>query len=361
MVTEKMILHYEATAFKIFQVRLLPLSTVSLLCMALLGFQPSLLADPLQDRPGQLQQIDLTSERNALREMIIEGRAQAALDQIESLRKIHTSDAGLIFLQGEALYALERLEEAVSAFQDGLKLDPSKKGKLFNYGRALQTLGKDEEALLVFNRMQTRPEVSFQIRGLFGAGLSKQNLGNDQTAITLYRQSLKLDPSFDRARYRLAILLMRNQPSQALSMLDAILSRDPLHHGSAYNRALALRNLKRSDEARVAMDHYRKILAGRSRIALLRERWALDTQNLEIILELGRVHRELRAFSEALRWYSRGGLAAPGDPRPGTESVRTLLLAGKRAEAGELVNRLQGTAAAKPAQALLKDQTPDEP
>ena len=109
------------------------------------------------------------------------------------------------------------------------------------------------------------------------------------------------------------------------------------------------------------MKRYRKILDGRSRIAQLRERWALDTKNLELILELGRAHRELDAYGEARRWYSRGGLAAPGDPRSAVESVRTLLQAGRRAEAAELARRLQGTPAAEPARALLEQKAPENP
>ncbi len=322
----------------------------------------SLQADQPVATASNFQQVDLASERKALREMIIEGRAQSALAIIESLQANQPPDAGMVFLKGEAYYALERMPEAVAAFQAGLKLDPTKQGKLFNLGRALQALGLDEEALQVFERMQKRPEIAFQTRGLFGAGLSKQNLGDDRASISLYRRSLQLDPGFDRARYRLALLLLQDQPDQALAMFDQILTRDPLHHGSAYNRALALRNLKRTEEAREAMKRYRKVLDGRSRIALLRERWAVDPQNLELILELGHVHRELEAFGEALTWYSRGGLAAPDDPRCGVESVRTLLQAGRSADAVQLVQRLQGTPAAAAARALIPQQpAPQEP
>ena len=169
-----------------------------------------------------------------------------------------------------------------------------------------------------------------------------------QIARNLFEQSLQLDPTFDRARYRLALLFLDDDPARSLSMLEAILARDPLHHGSAYNRALALRNLDRNEQAKQAMAHYRKILDGRSRISLLRERWAVAPLDLELMLELGRVHRDLGAIAEALRWYSRAGLSTQTDPRPAVESVRTLLAAGKRTEATELVRRLRGTAAAEP-------------
>ncbi|PCJ09111.1 MAG: hypothetical protein COB10_11585 [Planctomycetota bacterium] len=326
----------------------------SLLWLVVLSPNATLPADQPQETATPSQLTDLATERKVLREMIIEGRAQTALERIQSLQTTHTSDSGLMFLAGEAFYALEQLQEAVMAFEAGLELNPSKKGQLFNLGRALQALGRDEQALLVFNHMQKRPEASFQTRGLFGAGLSQLNLGKEQTARNLFVRSLQLDPTFDRARYRLSLLLLHQDPAESLSMLETILARDPLHHGSAYNRALALRNLGRSQQATKAMAHYRRILEGRSRIALLRERWAVAPLDIELMLELGRVHRELGAIAEALRWYSRGGLAAPTDPRPAVESVRTLLVVGRRAEAMELVKRLQGTAAAIQAQQLLE-------
>lgn len=335
-----------------------------LLSLVLLGPNAPLPADQPQETATPSQLIDLATERKVLREMIIEGRAQAALDKIQSLQTTHAllfSDSGLMFLAGEAYYALEQLEGAVMAFETGLKVDPSKKGQLFNLGRALQALGRDEQALVVFNRMQKRPEDSFRTRGLFGAGLSRLNLGEEQIARDLFEQSLQLDPTFDRARYRLALLFLDDDPARSLSMLEAILTRDPLHHGSAYNRALALRNLDRKEQAKQAMAHYRKILDGRSRISLLRERWAVAPLDLELMLELGRVHRDLGAIAEALRWYSRAGLSTPTDPRPAVESVRTLLAAGKRTEAIELVRRLRGTAAAGPAEQLLESSNPSVP
>ncbi|NRA74314.1 MAG: hypothetical protein HRU16_00110, partial [Planctomycetes bacterium] len=43
------------------------------------------------------------------------------------------------------------------------------------------------------------------------------------------------------------------------------------------------------------------------------------------------------------------------------ESVRTLLVAGKRTEATELVRQLRGTAAAEPAEQLLESSNPAVP
>jgi tetratricopeptide (TPR) repeat protein len=320
-----------------------------LVCILLLPGFPSQLA-------GQISPVvDLPGQRSAIRTMILDGRVQPALDKIQSLRQQHSSDPGLALLEGEAFYAIGLLERAVDAFRNGLELDPEMKGKLFNLGRALQDLGRDREALQVFASMQQRPETSLQIRGLFGAALSHQNLGESLKAKNLYRQALDADPDFDRARYRLALLIIDEQPQEALQMLDAVLARDPLHHGSAYNRALALRNLGRVEDARQAMLRYQTILEGRSRIAMLKERWATDPANIDLMMELGRTHDQLGALSEALRWFGKAAGAHPGDPRPPLATIRTLLAAGRVVQARQLVSHLQGSAVASRAQALIEE------
>ncbi len=296
----------------------------------------------------------LPRQRSAIRDLILDGRAKSALERIVALRQQHQTDAGLALLEGEALYALGLLDQAVATFRRGLQLDPTMQGKLFNLGRALQELGDDREALQVFQRMQSRPEPSHRTRGLFGAGLSWQHLGDDSKARLLYQQALQLEPTFDRARYRLALLDLEASPEQALAMLDELLLRDPLHHGASYNRALALRNLGRGDDAREAMKRYRTVLDGRSRIALVKERWASKPTDLELVLELARLYRQFGVTDEALMWCSRGGRLAPDDPRPALEAVETMLAAGLREEAGKLAEQLRGSGAGEKALEALR-------
>jgi hypothetical protein len=109
------------------------------------------------------------------------------------------------------------------------------------------------------------------------------------------------------------------------------------------------------------MQHYRSVLEGRARISQLKERWAQSPTDLTLILELGRLHRQLGAISQALNWYARAGSLAPTDPRPAVESVRTLLGAGRRTEALKLASSLRGTAAADAARALIANNPTEKP
>ena len=303
--------------------------------------------------PVSIQQ--LPRERIRLRSLIAEGRAIAALPILEAYLIQYPENSALLLLEGEACFALERYERAVDSFRRGVQKDPQKLGELFNYGRALQNLGLHDEALEVFQALKNRKEPALVARGLFGEGLTLQSRNQPKEAQSIFEKVLQIDGQFDRARYRLAQILLQENPQRSLQLLDQVLYRDPLQHGAAYNRALALRNLKRPEEARAAMERYQRILAGRSRIALLRERWAVDPQNELILLELGKAHRELQVYGEALRWFARAGSAHPSSPEPALETVRTLLQAGRPAEARQLVQRLGESEVARQAQKMIAD------
>ena len=307
---------------------------------------------PASIAPVSIQQ--LPTERIRLRSLIAEGRSIIALPYLEAYLVQYPENPALLLLKGEACFALERYQLAVDSFSRGVEKEPKKLGELFNYGRALQNLGQHGEAIRVFRAMQSRKETALRVRGIFGEGLSLQSQNQLQEARHKFEEVLKIDDQFDRARYRLAQLLLGEDPRLALDLLDQVLLRDPLQHGAAYNRALALRNLKKPEEARAAMARYQKILSGRSRIALLKERWALNPQDGSILLELGRVHRELSVYGESLRWFARAGAAMPNASEPPLETVSTLLQAGRMTEAEQLVQRLGETAIAQEAKKLLE-------
>ena len=295
----------------------------------------------------------LPGERIRLRSWIAEGRAIAALPFLEAYLKQFPGNSALLLLKGEAYYATEQFDQAANSFALGVQLEPAKLGELFNYGRALQSLDRHDEALVVFKAMQTRSEPALRVRGLFGEGLSLQSKDRQDQAQQKYEEVLKIDPQFDRARYRLAQIILDDDAAKALELLNRVLLFDPLHHGAAYNRALALRNLQRRDEAQQAMSRYQQILAGKSRIALLKERWAVQPENGPILLELGRAHRELAIYGEALRWFARAGAALPNAKDPLLESVGTLLDAGRPAEAQQLVERIGDKSVSQEAQKLI--------
>jgi len=290
--------------------RILALAT----CLALLAAPRAAAEEP-----------SLLESRKEIRELLVAGLGARALARVEPLLAAHPEDPGLLALRGEALFALERHAEAVAAFERAVSLDPSQRGKLFNHGRALQELGRHAEAIEVFTAMRLEEDPARRSQGAFGVGISRQALGEDDAAAEAFRDALLHDPRSDRARYRLALLdLAAGRVAEAESALATVLERDPLHHGAAYNRALALGRLGRAEESERAWQRYREVLAGKQRISLIEERLTGGAEDLDRLVELGRVHAELGAHAEALEWFGRAAAIAPIDPRPALGGVASL-------------------------------------
>jgi len=283
----------------------------------------------------------LAAARGEIRDLLVAGLGARALAALDPLLAAHPDEPGLHALHGEALFALERHAEAVTAFERASALDPSLRGKLFNHGRALQELGRHEGAIAVFEAMRREPEAARRAQGAFGLGLSRQALGEEAAAAEAFREALLLDPGSQRARYRLALIdIAQGRDGEAESALVIVLAEDPLHHGAAYNRALALGRLGREAESEAAWARYRQVLAGKQRISLIEERLTGTAEDLDRLVELGRVHAELGAHAAAIGWFQRAGTISPLDPRPAIGSVASLRALGRAADAERLCTLL---------------------
>lgn len=280
---------------------------------------------------------ELSAARREIREMLVAGLGERALAALAPLLAANNGDSGLHALHGEALFELGRYGEAIDAFERAVSLDPALRGKLFNHGRALQEIGRHEEAIAVFEAMRAEPERARRAQGAFGLGLSRGALGDDEAAAALFREALALDPGSERARYRLALIDMSaGRFAEAESALSLVLAADPLHHGAAYNRALALGRLGRQEESDAAWNRYRQVLAGKQRISLLEARLTGGAEDLDLQLELGHIHAELDAHAAALGWFQRAGALAPADPRPALGAVASLRAIGRAGDAERL-------------------------
>ncbi len=292
---------------------------------------------------SQADPTPLLAIRNSIRELLVAKQAVQALEAIRPHLEQFPDDPGLHALHGEAFFALDRPAEAVEAFARAVALDGTYQGKLFNYGRALQGLDRHDEAIEVFEAMRSAETPQRRAQGSFGIGLSRQALGDDDAAVDAFRETLRIDSGFQRARYRLALLdIAHGRDAEAETALSEVLGVDPLHHGAAYNRALALGRLDRTVESEAAWERYRRILEGKQRISLLEERLTGGPGDAESLLELGRVHAELGAHGVALTWYSRASSVLSFDPRPPLGAVAALCALGRNEDAEGLCTMLLG-------------------
>jgi tetratricopeptide (TPR) repeat protein len=110
-----------------------------------------------------------------------EGRYEDALRAFEAAQKQLPDSAALEYNKGNALYRLQRLDEARETYQHASEMKPGELGEqdLYNLGTALAQLGRTPEA------------------------------------ISVYRRALLLAPADEAARHNLEVLLRRLPPPKS--------------------------------------------------------------------------------------------------------------------------------------------------
>jgi tetratricopeptide (TPR) repeat protein len=104
---------------------------------------------------------------------------------------------------GVALAWLDKLEEAVEAFQQQLTIAPNHKDAGYNLGVVLYKLGKLDEALQAFRQqLATAPNHEQAWNGL---GNALRQLGKLDEEVEAYRQQLEIKPDHEHAWNNLAI------------------------------------------------------------------------------------------------------------------------------------------------------------
>lgn len=150
---------------------------------------------------------------------------------------------------GLSLLKLSRTAPARAAFTKAVQLRPSFAEAWLNLGKAEKDLGRLQEAEVAYlTALKHQPD-------LVGAAVNLANvrlhLGRESEAEPLYRQVLEREPNHPEGNLGMAaILLEREQADAALPLIEKITPRPALYSVWLAQRANALDQLDRSDEAR---------------------------------------------------------------------------------------------------------------
>ncbi len=141
--------------------------------------------------------------------------------------------------------------------------------------------------------------------------------GDVDTAIARLQEAVQADPEHDQARLRLAELLVRPAPREALAQLEFL-------------------SAKRFDERRVSLTQVRALraLGEHERAVAKIDSLALQfADDQEILLERGLVALDLLAADEALPWLRKAERLSPERRDVNLALARALTLAGQHDEA----------------------------
>ncbi len=264
--------------------------------------------------------------RRQAAELIREERMADLLALMARARQMAPRDAEFARYEAEALFALQRHEEAVRAFRAAEELDPASAGRTFNHGLALMKLNRLGEARDRFETLAARgADASFRAKGRFGVGLVLSEQGDERAAAEAFAAALALDASLTRARYRLGAAEIRaGRPAEGISHLQRVLAEEPLHAGAAYNIAQAFRDLGDDDQAAVWRRRFGELREIGNAIDNAKIRLQADPDSVEALLALAEAQSRGGAKREAMGACARAIRIAPAHPGARLQAARLL-------------------------------------
>ncbi|PZV25010.1 MAG: hypothetical protein DCF12_16555 [Snowella sp.] len=194
--------------------------------------------------------------------------------------------------RGIALDDLGRNEEAIASFDEALKIKPDDHDVWYNRGIALRQLGRIEEAIASYdNALKFKPDYH---EAWNNRGSALDDLGRFEEAIASYDHALKIKPDDHQAwnnRGNALDDLGRNE--EAIASYDHALKIKPDKHEAWNNRGAALANLGRLEEAIASYDQALKIKPDKH------EAWYNRGNALG---NLGRLEEAIISFDNALKF-----------------------------------------------------------
>ena len=198
----------------------------------------------------------LSGETLLAQELIEGGRAADALPLITSLIERYQAESHLIELHSSALIALNRIDEAIDALNNGLSEFPASHLIRFNLASLLESTGQFDKALshyegVIDSKSDFIPAYDAQVGLLLQKGATSNARG-------VLRASLEYRQPDWNTYYRLGVLdgALGNWEESVRNFSYSI-ELAPRNSDAYANMALSLGELKRTDEAKNAITRAR--------------------------------------------------------------------------------------------------------
>ena len=139
------------------------------------------------------------------------GRGEVSPKQIKMLWHKMSPDAKtaviLHFLEGEAFWQQGNYQEALKAYENGLKLKSDQEEAWYNKGVLLGKLGRYQEALTAYEEaLKLRPE---DAEAWNNTGAALRSLGKHKEALNAFEKALSLRPDYADAWYNKGVALFK--------------------------------------------------------------------------------------------------------------------------------------------------------
>ncbi len=271
----------------------------------------------------------------------------------------------VLFSRGVELHRANRLQDALTNYDQALALNPNHPEALYRRGVILWALNRSQEALASTNRaLALRPQF---VEALYNRAVMLRQLGHHDKALASLNEALKINPRHVDALINRAHIFQSSHRSEealldvktaleirpdsaellnsygtilqglcryeeALSCFDAAIIINPRDAGLFYNRANVLREMRRLDNS---LQSYDRAIALRpdfveaynNRGAILKSQYqiaealknfeaiaALEDRSAKTLINCGGLLQDLQRHEEALVKFKSAFAVAPDNP-----------------------------------------------
>lgn len=143
----------------------------------------------------------------------------------KSMKLGHDNLSGIHLNLGTCLENLNRLDEALLAYQESIRIDSNNPESFFKLGSLLSDMDNYEEAILAYQKsINIEPFANTYLN----LGNALKNLGNHSDAISAYYQGIKLKPSDEDFYYNLGEALIKaKRPEEAVEVYEKSITINP--------------------------------------------------------------------------------------------------------------------------------------
>lgn len=239
-----------------------------------------------------------------------------ALTAYEQAIRLDPNLAATYNSKGNTLHELKRNTEALTAFEQALHLDPNLAAAHNGKGHALSNLARYPEALTAFEQaLRLDPHFVFAHHN---KGNAHYSLAHYPEALAAYEQAIRLDSHFVLAYVGrgLALRALRRH-AEALTAFEQAIRLDPTLPTAHHNRGHALYNLARYAEALTAFEQTIR----------------LDPKMAFAHVGKGHALRALQRYPEALAAYEQAVFLEPNSADIHKDRGEALAVLGRDTEA----------------------------
>jgi tetratricopeptide (TPR) repeat protein len=175
---------------------------------------------------------------NIARAALSGGSPDIALNVSNGIVAKEPRNVPALLSQGDALSALDRLEEAEQSYAKALGADPESVGAQIGLGRLRLRSDPAQARLLFTSVLQREPRNKVALNDL---GIACDLQGEHAAAQSAYRRALGVDPTLRAAEVNLALsMALSGQASEAVQMLKPLASNSTAPRRVRHDLAVAL-------------------------------------------------------------------------------------------------------------------------